>query len=138
MAIKWLRDEEGREQALALYAVTLANNEPIAAPTLLLFELTNYVRKQMRGQSTLAPFEAEKLLSEFLALPIDFHSPPGMHLLALRMAEAYDLPAASDAHYLALSQLLDCEFWTADIRLYRQTREHRPLVRWIGEFVASR
>jgi len=107
------------------------------APALLLFELTNYVRKQMRGQNALASFEAEQLLAGFLALPIEFHSPPGMHQLALRIAHTYDLPAAYDAHYLALSQLLDCEFWTDDIRLLRQVREHRPVVRWLGDYVAS-
>jgi len=92
----------------------------------------------MRGQNALALFEAEKLLAEFLALPIEFHSPPGMHQLALRIADSYGLPAAYDAHYLALSQFLECEFWTDDKRLIRQVQGHRPTVRWLGDFVAPR
>jgi predicted nucleic acid-binding protein len=92
----------------------------------------------MRGPNALAPSVAEKLLAEFLVLPIKFHSPPGMHQLALRIADTYGLPAAYDAHYLAVSQLLDCEFWTDDLRLLRQVPEHRPVLRWLRDFVEPR
>ena len=42
-----------------------------------------------------------------------------------------------DAHYLALSQLLGREFWTADQRLLRQVQGALPFVRWLGDFVPS-
>lgn len=42
-----------------------------------------------------------------------------------------------DAHYLALAQTLDCEFWTADERLYNAVRDQLPWVRWLGLYDAS-
>jgi predicted nucleic acid-binding protein len=42
------------------------------------------------------------------------------------------LPAAYDAHYLALARSLDVEFWTADARLARQVGERGPRVMVLG------
>jgi predicted nucleic acid-binding protein len=57
-----------------------------------------------------------------------------MHMLALDFADTYGLPAAYDAHYLALADLLDCEFWTDDRRLLQRVGRDLPFVRWLGDF----
>ena len=57
-------------------------------------------------------------------------------MLALDIADAYGLPAAYDAHYLALADLLGCEFWTDDRRLLRQVSHDLLFVRWLGDFGA--
>jgi predicted nucleic acid-binding protein len=75
-----------------------------------------------------------RALADVLASNIQFHSPPGMHQLALTIADDHDLPAAYDAHYLALSDLLGCEFWTADVRLLRRVQGALPFVRWLGDY----
>lgn len=49
-----------------------------------------------------------------------------MHDRALILASRSDLPATYDAHYLALAEELDCEFWTADKRLARATNGAFP------------
>ena len=41
-----------------------------------------------------------------------------------------------DAHYLALAEALDCEFWTADEKLVRMATPIAGNVRWIGEFAS--
>jgi predicted nucleic acid-binding protein len=134
VAAKLFLREEHSEHARALYFTTLRAESPIVAPSLLLFELTNIVRQQMRGQRALSLVEARQLLADFLALPIEIHAPAGLHQLALSIADAYDLPASYDAHYLALSQQLDCEFWTSDMRLLRKVGQYLPFVRWLGDF----
>jgi predicted nucleic acid-binding protein len=54
------------------------------------------------------------------------------HRDALRLARRLGLRSTYDAHYLALADDLDCEFWTADERLYNAVRERFPLIRWLG------
>ena len=44
----------------------------------------------------------------------------------------FNHPAAYDAHYLALAEMMDCEFWTADERLFNAVRDELSWVRWLG------
>ena len=41
-----------------------------------------------------------------------------LHSRAMDIALRFSLPAAYDAHYLALTERLEAEMWTADRRLY--------------------
>lgn len=54
-----------------------------------------------------------------------------MHDRALVLASRFDLQATYDAHYLALAEERDCEFWTADKRLARATNGAFPWLRLI-------
>lgn len=49
-------------------------------------------------------------------------------LRAWTMADKFSLPAVYDAHYLALAELLEGEFWTADGRLARTVQSSLPWV----------
>ena len=53
------------------------------------------------------------------------------------LADALDLPATYDAHYLALAEHLGCELWTDDQRLIRHVATSLPFVRWIGDHPAT-
>jgi predicted nucleic acid-binding protein len=46
--------------------------------------------------------------------------------------ERFRMPAAYDAHYLALAQWLRCECWTADGRLWNTVKSEFAWVRWVG------
>jgi predicted nucleic acid-binding protein len=63
-----------------------------------------------------------------LALPLELHGVPDLHWRALDLAEKFCLPAAYDAHYLALAELLAGEFWTANRRLARTVQSSLPWV----------
>jgi predicted nucleic acid-binding protein len=63
------------------------------------------------------------------ALPVRLFGEPDLHGLALDLAERFSLPAAYDAHYLALAEWLGGEFWTADRRLVRAVQKDLPWVR---------
>jgi predicted nucleic acid-binding protein len=49
----------------------------------------------------------------------------------LDLADRFALPAAYDAHYLALADWLGGEFWTADRRLAKAVGEALPWVRLV-------
>ncbi|MFM5981301.1 MAG: type II toxin-antitoxin system VapC family toxin [Sphaerospermopsis kisseleviana] len=52
--------------------------------------------------------------------------------MALTLAKNLNLSAAYDAHYLALSQLLNAEFYTADKRLYNSVKSSLNWVHFIS------
>jgi len=56
-------------------------------------------------------------LKAALSLPLRLHGDVSLHRWAVDLAERFSLPAAYDAHYLALAEWLGGEFWTADRRL---------------------
>lgn len=89
----------------------------IVAPTLIYYEISNsFHRSAIAGQ--LLPQEAVRLLQNVLNLNITLYGDAELHREALNLAAQLRLPATYDAHYLALAQRLECEFWTADRRLF--------------------
>lgn len=136
VAVKWIIDEEFSGQALALVRRADRAAERIVAPALMPFEVGTIIRKQMRREGmTLAA--AESLFARFLKSPIEHWSSHELHHEALRIADRYDLPAIYDAHYVALAASLDCDLWTADLRLHRNVGTKLPFVRWIGDYPES-
>jgi predicted nucleic acid-binding protein len=49
------------------------------------------------------------------------------------LATRFNRPATYDAHYLALAEMMDCEFWTADERLFNAVRDELSWARWLGQ-----
>jgi predicted nucleic acid-binding protein len=99
----------------------------LAAPTLLYYEVANALyRYQKLGFMGAA--SVQLALTAALALPLELHGEADLHWLALDMAKTLSLPAAYDAHYLALAELLGGEFWTADGRLARTVQPSLPWV----------
>jgi predicted nucleic acid-binding protein len=137
VAIKWLLKEERSDRAIALYEATAKANQPIVAPPLLPLEITNILRQRMRTQNGISLIRATEHLAAFLALPVEFHNPVGLHFQALVLADALGLPATYDAHYLALAEHLGCGLWTDDQRLIRQVGTSVSFTRWIGDHPAT-
>lgn len=133
LAAKWILEEERSNRAKALYRATVRAARPIVAPPLLPLEVTNILRQRTRLADGLSPEGAAVLLDEFLALPIEIRNPEGLHRRALTLAWVFDLPAAYDAHYLALAEHLGCEFWTDDERLVRRVENDVSFVRRLSE-----
>jgi predicted nucleic acid-binding protein len=99
----------------------------LAAPTLLYYEVANALyRYQKLGY--ISTSAVELALKAALALPLELHGGPDLHWRALELAKRFDLPAAYDAHYLALAELLEGEFWTADGGLARAVQ---PSLTWV-------
>jgi predicted nucleic acid-binding protein len=134
VAGKWLFPHEVRaRQALALLTQSTRQGDPIVAPHLLPFEVANIVRQRMIRER-LALVDADQLMVRFAALPVTLQTPTGLSQQALAIADAHGLPAAYDAHYVALAQQLGCDLWTDDQRLIRQIASSLPFVRPLAHY----
>ena len=108
----------------------------VVSPSLWAYEVTSVIRNKVhRGKIT--SDEGERAFAIVHKLGVRLIVPPDLHERAWEMAKELNRPAAYDAHYLALAQTLDCEFWTADERLYNAVRDQLPWVRWLGLYDAS-
>lgn len=104
-----------------------ADQRRIAAPTLLYYEVSNALyRYQQAGM--MSSSAVRMALKAALALPVRLYGDQGLHRRALDLAERFSLPAAYDAHYLALADWLGGEFWTADRRLAQAVQDD---LRWV-------
>ncbi|MBM3462454.1 MAG: type II toxin-antitoxin system VapC family toxin [Armatimonadetes bacterium] len=103
-----------------------------AAPLLLAYEVTNALYRYVAA-GKISRHEAEDMLSLIFHLKIRFHRELSLHARALQMAADLGLPAAYDAHYLALARDLGAELWTADARLHERVHVQLSWVRLVGK-----
>jgi predicted nucleic acid-binding protein len=118
IAVKWVVEEEG-----TLAALSLRGQAKLIAPELLVAECANILWKKVR-RSELSIDEA--LLAARLLQGSDLELLPTRSLLeeATRIAIDLDHPAY-DCLYVALAELSDCKFATADERLLRKIGQAR-------------
>jgi predicted nucleic acid-binding protein len=107
-------------------------NTPLIAPNLLFYEVTNALYRYQR-QGLLRPETVNAALEAALALPVSLEGNAELHRQARRLAERWNLPAAYDAHYLALAERLGVDLFTCDQRLYNILLPfHLPWVRLVS------
>jgi predicted nucleic acid-binding protein len=134
VAAKWLFPHEVRaDLAQSLLTESIQKRDPLAAPALLPFEVANVIRQRMIREG-LALVDADQLMVRFLALPVTLQTPPGLYQQALAIADTHGLPAAYDAHYVALAQQLGCDLWTDDQRFLRLVGSALPFVRALANY----
>lgn len=119
------------DTARTLYRRWAEEEVVVCAPLLLFYEIVSIGNKKIFGGFA-TNAEAESAIEFVLTEPLDIFLTDDIHLQALHVAQRFGLRSAYDAHYLALAQELDCEFWTADERLYNAVRDRFPLIRWLG------
>lgn len=137
VAVKWVLAEDYSSAARQLYGAAARRSEAVVAPMLLPMEVTNILYRRTRARDGLSVTQATTLLDDFLAFPIELLRPADLHAAALAIAVEFGLPAAYDAHYLALARGLGCDLWTDDRRLLRHVGGRLPFVRWIGDRAPS-
>lgn len=115
--VKLVNDSSETSPYLALWDQWEQNQTEIIAPTLLGYEVTN-VFYRMRRAGQLLDSEAQQSLENALNLPIRFHNERQLHQQAFDLAQQFNLPATYDAHYLALAQKFQADFYTGDKRLF--------------------
>lgn len=120
-------------QAAAIWEYWDVSNIHVAAPSLFHYEVVAAVRKHTyRG--TITSEEAKTSLEKLLSHPVDLLMSPTLLKRAYALATQFNRPTAYDAQYLAVAEHLQCEFWTADEKLYNTVHAPLPWVKWIGNF----
>lgn len=104
-----------------------SSGDRIIAPTIFCYEVTNvFHRMSLAGQ--ISPEVAEQLLEDAFNLGIILYGDRNLHKRASALAKSLNLRAAYDAHYLALSERFNAEFYTSDKRLFNSVKD---TISWI-------
>ena len=132
LAVKWLVEEDDSDKAHAILQSWVAQDITRIAPYLMPFEVANVLhRRVLRGELSVG--DCTRMIARLLESSLELQQPPGLHVRALQLASQLNQSAAYDAHYLALSESVGCDLWTADERFYRAVSLGINNVRWIGE-----
>lgn len=107
---------------------TFAENQP-AAPALWAYETTSAITKTVYfGQIT--ETEGRRSLEQLNTLGVRLFSPDaGQNRAAFDWTLRLKRASVYDGYYLALAQGLECDFWTADSRLFNALKDER--LRWL-------
>ena len=130
LAVKWLVSEMDSDIAEVLLRDWARHNVEIAAPMMILTEVSNALFKKIRMQA-IRSGDIGRLLDQFMDSGINFHESVTMHERAIGLALSLGEQDSYDCHYLALAESLDCEFWTADRAFYDVAHEKHPRVRYL-------
>jgi predicted nucleic acid-binding protein len=118
IAVKWVVEEEGSEEALRLLG-----RSRLIAPELLVAECANILWKKVR-RNELSSEEALLAARLLQSSDLELTSTRSLMEPATQIAIELDHPAY-DCVYLALAAERDCAFVTADGRLLRKIDEGR-------------
>jgi predicted nucleic acid-binding protein len=111
-----------------LWESWMADEVKVVAPSLLQYEVTNGLYRYYKAG--IYPAGAVKtVLKAALALPIELVTVSDLHPRATEIAMRYNLPAAYDAHYLALAEWMEIDLWTADIKLVHSLKPFN--IKWV-------
>ncbi|MEZ0396569.1 MAG: type II toxin-antitoxin system VapC family toxin [Anaerolineales bacterium] len=121
---------QGHCQALI---ATFAEVQPVA-PALWGYETTSVLAKAVHFEQ-ITEAEGRQALAQLAALNVQLFPPTfEQNQAALTWALRLKRAAAYDGYYLALAQSLDCDFWTADGRLFQSLKEEKlKWLHWIEE-----
>lgn len=125
-----LKDETFHIQAVDQFASWSRDSESLVAPRLILAEITALIRKAV-FLKRITHEEGVAILDTILDADIALYESPSIYTSALNVAHLLNHPRTYDAQYLALAQILDCEVWTLDARLYNSARSHFPRLRML-------
>lgn len=133
LAFKWIVVEDDTDLAEALNRYWISHGVQIAAPHLMLSEISNALHRAV-VEDGLPVLDAASLIEQLAAHPLLFHHATTLYPRALALASELSQGAVYDSVFLALAEFLDCELWTADARFYRAASPRYDNVRLLTEF----
>ncbi len=111
----------GDDEAWEEFNTALGKGGRMVAPSLLPYEVCNAIHRYHRSQQ-LSRVSAGLVPSAVEELPLLLEEDRMLRARALEIAAQLEMPAAYDAHYLAVAERYDAELWTADRALARLGR----------------
>lgn len=131
MLVKLCLPEADSDLARAKWAEWADDDVEVVVPVLALYEFVSTARQRTRRGLLTVP-ESEQVLDQLLDLPLVVFDSVDLHRAALSLSVSLEIASAYDAHYLALAAAGDCEFWTADARLYNAVSARFQPIRLLG------
>jgi predicted nucleic acid-binding protein len=119
------------DRAEARLALWRRDETWMIAPSFAAIEILSAFRR-LEHFGHITPDRAVAAFEAFLDLDIHWSHRRDIVPVAWDLARRLHRPTAYDTSYLALATLAECEFWTADERLYNAVHAELPWVRWIG------
>lgn len=127
LALKLVLLEDDSDRAEALWANWITQDITVIAPYLLAYEVSSVIRNKIYcGKITSE--DGDLAFAKVHAQGIVLLHPKELAPTAWDLARQFNRPTAYDSQYLALAQILDCELWTADKRLYNAVHDTLPWV----------
>ncbi len=138
LALKWVLSEADSNTAITLLRRWNTDNMEVIAPALFTYEVTNILYRQVVTDK-LTYNEVKKLLTKLFSIGIslNFEQHREISIRAMELSHRFGLPAAYDAHYLALAEQEKCEYWTADTRLWNAVADKLPWVRRLSDYQSA-
>lgn len=134
VAVKAVLPNPLQNHCLALVQ-TFVDVQP-AAPALWAYETTSAIAKSVYF-GAITEIEAQQALEELDALGVRlFVADREQNLATFNWTFQLKRASVYDSYNLVLAQTLECDFWTADKRLFNALQDNRPSwVHWIEEMV---
>jgi len=125
--------EQFTKQSEALIKDCIQNHVKFVAPVLLRYEIIAVTRKWIY-RNLISHSSALMARYKLEAYPIDFVLDKALLDRAFDLANQYNRPTAYDSQYLAVAERYNCEFWTADEKLYNAIHQQNAHIRWIANY----
>lgn len=133
LAIKVIVPETGSDKADVLFDRWASEGVQLIAPAFFEVE-TDILRQKASLRRELTADQAQRAFASLRALPIKTKHSAEQRERAWEIASEFQFPTVYDATYLALAELSQCEFWTADEKLFKQVRDKLTFVQWLGNY----
>ncbi len=131
LAVKAVLPNPLRDSCRRILKILFQERFELLAPALWAYETTSAVCKAIR-LGDLTPDEGRRALAQIQRLGVRLCSPdPGETQDAFEWTLYLKRAAAYDSYYLALAEAQQCDFWTADRRLFNSVSFHHPWVRTV-------
>lgn len=135
LALKWVLAEPDSGIAIMLLDHWTSEGTDVIAPALFAYEVTNTLYRQVvSGKITYNEAEQGLIDLFFTGILLKFFLYEDVSSHAMELAHRFKLPATYDAHYLALAQRENCQYWTADTRLWNAVKGKLSWVRWFSDY----
>ncbi len=134
IVLKWVLNEDDTSNAIALLAEWKRERTIVLAPSLLIYEASNILHREMRAKK-ISNDTAQSGINMILRTVVLISSnEPTLYLRAMALSERFGLPATYDTQYLSLAEYEECELWTADTKMRRAVQNEFEWVRTLGDY----
>jgi len=130
LIVAWLIPEQRSPSVADAWELYARGQDQFVGPPTLYAEAISVIRR-FAFRNLLTQGEATAMVTDFISYGISVQNPPELYSRAYQLAGRYNQPTVYDTCYLALAQLLSCEFITLDRRLYNAVRKDFPRIRLI-------